>query len=153
MTEPELALPDGYRELLEDLKRTVAAARWRTQRTVNTELLTLYWRLGDAVLQRQHAEGWGTRVIDRLGTNLRAAFPDMRGLSRSNIKYMRQMAGAWTQQAIGQQPVGQPPWGHVTVLGRSPTTTSTPGAEASLTAGGAAGEEIARQPAPKTLDQ
>jgi hypothetical protein len=40
--EPELALPDGYRELLEDLKRTVAAARWRTQRTVNTQLLTLY---------------------------------------------------------------------------------------------------------------
>jgi len=116
VTEPELALPDGYRKLLEDLKRTVAAARWRTQRTVNTELLTLYWQLGDAVLQRQHAEGWGTRVIDRLATDLRAAFPDMRGLSRSNIKYMRQMAGAWTQQAIGQQPVGQLPWGHVTVL-------------------------------------
>ncbi len=69
MTEPELALPDGYRELLEDLTRTVTAARWRTQRTVNTDLLTLYWRLGDAVLQRQHAEGWGTRVIDRLATD------------------------------------------------------------------------------------
>jgi hypothetical protein len=50
MTEPELALPAGYRELLEDLTHTVTAARWRTQRTVNTELLTLYWRLGDAVL-------------------------------------------------------------------------------------------------------
>ncbi len=69
MTEPELALPDGYRKLLEDLKRTVAAARWRTQRTVNTDLLTLYWRLGDAVLQRQHAEGWRIRVIDRLATD------------------------------------------------------------------------------------
>jgi len=99
MTEPELALPDGYRKLLEDLKRTVAAARWRTQRTVNTEPLTLYWRLGGAVLQRQHAEGWGTRVIDPLATDLRAAFPDMRGLSRSNTKYLLQMAGTWTQQA------------------------------------------------------
>ena len=99
MTEPELALPDGYRELLEDLKRTVAAARWRTQRAVSTELLTLYWRLGGAVLQRQHAEGWGTRVIDPLATDLRAAFPDMRGLSRSNTKYLLQMAGTWTQQA------------------------------------------------------
>jgi len=79
MTEPELAPPNGYRELLEDLKRTVAATRWRTQRTVNTELLTLYWRLGDAVLQRQHAKGWGTRVIDRLATDLRAAFPTCEG--------------------------------------------------------------------------
>ena len=36
MGEPELALPVGYRELLEDLKRTVGAARWHTQRAVNT---------------------------------------------------------------------------------------------------------------------
>ncbi len=83
---------------------------------VNTELLLLYWRLGNAVLERQREEGWGTRVIDRLATDLRAAFPDMRGLSRSNLKYMRQMAAAWSEEAIGQQPVGQLPWGHVTVL-------------------------------------
>ena len=95
MTEPELALPDGYRELQEDLKRSGAAARWRTQRTVNSELLGLYWQLGDAVLQRQHAEGWGTRVLDRLATDLRTAFPQMRGLSRRNFVYMRTFAAAY----------------------------------------------------------
>lgn len=116
MTEPELALPEGYRELLEDLQRTVAAARWHTQRTVNTELLTLYWQLGNAVLQRQHAEGWGTRVIARLATDLRAAFPGMTGLSRSNMFYMRAFASAWSEVAVVQQPVGQLPWGHITVL-------------------------------------
>jgi len=39
----------------------------------------------------------------------------MKGLSRSNLKYMRQMAGAWPSE-VGQQAVGQLPWGHVTVL-------------------------------------
>jgi predicted nuclease of restriction endonuclease-like (RecB) superfamily len=116
MTEQVPALPDGYADLLEQLKRTVAAARRQAQRVVNNELLRLYWRLGDAVLERQRKEGWGTRVIDRLATDLRAAFPEMRGLSRSNLKYMRQMAAAWTEEAIGQQPVGRLPWGHVTVL-------------------------------------
>jgi predicted nuclease of restriction endonuclease-like (RecB) superfamily len=72
--------------------------------------------LGKAILDWQHAEGWGTRVIDRLSSDLRAAYPDMRGLSRSNIKYMRQMAAAWPEPAIGPQAVGQLPWGHVTVL-------------------------------------
>ena len=48
------ALPDGYPDLLEQLKRTVAASRWHAQRVVNTELLQLYWRLGNAVLERQH---------------------------------------------------------------------------------------------------
>jgi len=112
----EAGLPAGYPELLEDLKRTVAAARWRPQRIVNTELLELYWHIGDAVLRRQRAAGWGARVIDRLATDLRAAFPEMRGLSRSNLKYMRQMAGAWTEEAIGQQAVDRLPWGHITVL-------------------------------------
>jgi len=114
--DPVPTLPEGYAELLEQLKRTVAAARWQAQRVVNTELLGLYWRLGNTVLQRQHEEGWGTRTIDRLATDLRAAFPEMRGLSRSNLHYMRQMAAAWDEEAIVQQAVGRLPWGHVTVL-------------------------------------
>jgi len=110
------ALPPGYPELLDELKAAVATARLQAHRTVNTELLALYWQIGHKILERQQAEGWGTRVVDRLAVDLRAAFPQMRGLSRSNLKYMRQMAGAWPRNAIGQQPVGQLPWGHVTVL-------------------------------------
>jgi len=113
---PEVRLPVGYTELLEDLKTAVAGARWRAQRVVNTELLALYWQLGEAILGRQQAEGWGTRVIERLSTDLQAAFPQMRGLSRSNLFYMRSMAAAWPREAIVQQPVGRLPWGHVTVL-------------------------------------
>ncbi len=115
MTEPDLPLPPGYPELLEDLKRTVAGARWRAQRAVNTELLGLYWRLGHAILSRQQAEGWGTRVIDRLSADLRAAFPGMRGLSQRNLVYMRTFAAAFPGE-ITQQPVARLPWGHVTVL-------------------------------------
>ncbi len=36
MAEPELALPNDYPELLEDLKRTASAARWHTQQVVDT---------------------------------------------------------------------------------------------------------------------
>jgi predicted nuclease of restriction endonuclease-like (RecB) superfamily len=116
MTPANVQLPGGYAELLADLKATVQAARWQAQRVVNTELLRLYWRLGHTVLQRQQAEGWGTRVIDRLAADLRAAFPEMRGLSRSNLFYMRSFAAAWPEPAIIQQAVGRLPWGHVTVL-------------------------------------
>lgn len=109
-------VPAGYSQLLATLKAEVRAAQVRAHRVVNTELLTLYWTIGKAILDQQMAEGWGTRVIDRLADDLRAEFPEMRGLSRSNMKYMRQMAAAWPAAAIGQQPVGQLPWGHVTVL-------------------------------------
>ena len=115
MTRPEVVLPTDYPQLLEELKGTVAAARWRAQRVVNTELLALYWRLGRTILDRQHAEGWGTRVIDRLSADLRAAFPQMRGLSQRNLVYMRSFAAAFPAE-ITQQPVARLPWGHVTVL-------------------------------------
>ena len=110
MTGPEVVLPPGYPQLLAELKERVAAARWRAQRQVNTELLRLYWQIGDAILARQHAEGWGTRVIDRLATDLRAAFPQMRGLSQRNLVYMRTFAAAFPGE-ITQQPVARLPWG------------------------------------------
>jgi predicted nuclease of restriction endonuclease-like (RecB) superfamily len=116
VTGREVELPPGYPELLDDLKRAVGEARWRAQRVVNTELLALYWRIGHTILDRQDAEGWGARVIDRLSTDLRAAYPDMRGLSRSNLFYMRSFAASWPQEPIVQQAVGRLPWGHVTVL-------------------------------------
>lgn len=40
----------------------------------------------------------------------------MKGFSRSNLKYMRAFAEAWPNFPIGQQPVGQLPWGHNLVL-------------------------------------
>ena len=116
MRGAEVALPADYGQLLDELKRAVRHAQQRARRVVNTELLTLYWQIGNAITDRQQVEGWGAKVIDRLASDLRAEFPDMGGLSRSNLKYMRQMATAWTREAIGQQPVGQLPWGHITVL-------------------------------------
>ncbi|RFA10707.1 hypothetical protein B7R54_16960 [Subtercola boreus] len=62
-------------------------------------------------------DGWGSGVIARLAVDLRAEFPQMTGLSRSNLHYMRGLAAAWPERsAIVQQPVGQLPWGHITVL-------------------------------------
>ncbi len=83
---------------------------------VNNELLQMYWRVGDAILTRQQTEKWGGGVVERLAADLREAFPDMRGFSRSNLFHMRSFAAAWDQTAIVQQPVGQLPWGHVTLL-------------------------------------
>jgi predicted nuclease of restriction endonuclease-like (RecB) superfamily len=112
-----LDVPADYLTVLEATKDDVRTARHRAVRVVNTELLELYWRIGRTILDRQSAEGWGAKVIERLSADLRREFPDMTGLSASNVKYMRQMAAAWPKgPLIGQQAVGQLPWGHVTVL-------------------------------------
>jgi predicted nuclease of restriction endonuclease-like (RecB) superfamily len=55
-------------------------------------------------------------VIDRLAADLRREFPEVTGLSRTNLKYMRSLAEAYPGDEIGQQAVGQIPWGHNIVL-------------------------------------
>ncbi|MFS0701782.1 YhcG family protein [Cellulomonas sp. 179-A 4D5 NHS] len=112
----ELTLPSDYTAVLADLKTAVRTTRHRAHRLVNTELLALYWRIGETIRARQDAGEWGAKVIDRLASDLRAEFPDMTGLRRSSMYYMRAFAAAWPGEAIVQQPVGRLPWGHIAVL-------------------------------------
>ncbi len=84
--------------------------------TVNQELLKLYWQIGNDILQRQQQQGWGSKVIDQLAKDLRVAFPELKGFSARNLKYMRAFAEAWGEPEFVQQPVTQLPWGHHLVL-------------------------------------
>ncbi len=109
-------LPAGYEGMLDDLKTCIRNARVRAALSVNSELVLLYWQIGRTILERQGQEGWGSKVISRLAEDLRREFPDMKGLSRTNLFYMRAFAEAYPEVAIVQQLVGQLPWGHNVVL-------------------------------------
>jgi predicted nuclease of restriction endonuclease-like (RecB) superfamily len=77
----------SYQELLSRLKSQIRTAQVRAAVAVNRELILLYWGIGKEILQRQASEGWGSKVVDRLAQDLRSEFPDMRGLSRTNLLY------------------------------------------------------------------
>jgi hypothetical protein len=59
------------------------------------------------VLARQKQAGWGAKVIDRLSQDLNKAFPDQRGFSSRNLKYMRAFAAAWPDTAMVQRLVAR----------------------------------------------
>lgn len=105
-----------YPAFFDDIKSRVKAAQTRAVFAVNTELVRLYWDIGSLIVQRQQAEGWGAKVIDRLAQDLKSAFPTMRGFSASNLKYMRFFAEQCPDGKIGQQAADQLPWFHVVTL-------------------------------------
>ena len=111
-----LPLPADYAGWLADLKARIAGARARAVLAANAEQIALYHEMGCEILARQGREGWGAKVIDRLSADLRAAFPDMKGLSSSNLKYMRQFAQACPERRFGQQLADQLPWFHIVTL-------------------------------------
>ncbi len=108
LTDP----PEGYADWLTDLKARIHAAQQRAALAVNTELVQLYWQIGRDILDRQAQQGWGAKVIDRLAHDLRTAFPDVKGFSPRNLKYMRAFAQAWPDRAFVQGPLARLPWYH-----------------------------------------
>ena len=76
----------------------------------------MYWRIGRQILTQQHEEGWGSKVIDRLSLDLMREFPEMKGLSSRNLKYMRAFYEAYSEETIVQQLAAQIPWFHNCVL-------------------------------------
>ena len=109
-------VPLSYTRLLADIKERVQKARVKAGLAVNRELVLLYWHIGRRILQVQHRAGWGARVVDRLSEDLGRAFPDTRGFSTRNLKYMRAFADAWPEESIVQQLAAQIPWFHNCVL-------------------------------------
>jgi predicted nuclease of restriction endonuclease-like (RecB) superfamily len=109
-------LPSGYADFLADLKGRIRAAQIRASVAVNSELVLLYWQIGRGIMERQEREGWGAKVIDRLSADLRHEFPEMKGFSPRNLKYMRAFAQAWPDEAFVQQVVAQMPWAHNVIL-------------------------------------
>ncbi len=127
------ALPQGYDTFLKELKDRIRSAQVKAALAVSRELIDLYWQIGQAIVQRQQAEGWGQSVIDRLAADIQAAFPGIAGFSPSNISRMRAFylayaGGPISAQAVPKSPGPPPtqdmppepmrviPWGHNVVL-------------------------------------
>jgi predicted nuclease of restriction endonuclease-like (RecB) superfamily len=108
--------PAGYADWLADLKGRIHSAQQRATLAVNRELVLLYWQIGQDILARQNAQGWGAKVIERLAHDLRAAFPEMKGFSPRNLKYMRAFAQAWPDVQFVQEVLAQLPWYHQLAL-------------------------------------
>ncbi len=103
-------VPPDYLAVLSEIKERIQQTRLRTVLAANAGMILMYWDIGQVILKRQDEQGWGAKVIDRLSADLQQAFPDLRGLSPRNLKYMRAFAAAWSDRAIVQRVIAQIPW-------------------------------------------
>lgn len=105
-------VPQEYAAALATIKTRILQERLRVVLSANAAMILLYWDIGSTILDRQKRAGWGAKIIDRLAADLYEAFPDMKGFSPRNLKYMRAFAAAWPERAIVQASLAQIPWYH-----------------------------------------
>ncbi len=116
-----------YQEWLNIIKQRIVSVRMRMRMrmalSANRELILFYWELGAMIAYKQAQSRWGGKLIAQLSADLHKAFPDIKGLSASNLKYCLRFFQFYSSpQGIpgpdtatlpfGQQPVDQLPWGH-----------------------------------------
>lgn len=91
-------LPDNqnnYFAILDSLKQKIRQAQLKAAHSVNAQMLSIYWEIGNTIIVQQKIEGWGAKIIDRLAADLKVEFPNETGFSIRNLKYMRAFAEAY----------------------------------------------------------
>ena len=102
-----------YLETVEQVKQEIRTAQYRAAVQVNCELLRLYHAIGTVINAHKV---WGSRFVENLAADIKLSFPEMKGYSVRNLKYMAKFAEAYSADEFVQQPVAQIPWGHNVVL-------------------------------------
>ncbi len=124
-----------YKNWLSGLKTKIRLSQLKAAIAVNSALIEFYWDLGKMIAEKENV--WGSKLIEQVAKDLKIEFPDLQGLSNSNLKYckrfynfyqsatIQQVIGLIGQQAVDQlqnterqpvefvqQAVAQIPWGH-----------------------------------------
>ncbi len=68
----------------------------------NSQMLLLYWQLGNIIIQNQEQKGWGANIINQLSEDLGKAYPKLKGFSPRNLLYMKQFAAAYSTGIIAR---------------------------------------------------
>ena len=100
-------LPNGYEQWRKDIEHLIDTAKLHTALNVNVGTLTLYWNIGKSILHKQEQEGWGKQVIEQLSKDLISRYPDDRGYSVRNLRYMKRFASAYPDFPILQVPLAE----------------------------------------------
>ena len=86
-----------YKQWLIDLKKRIYQSQIKAAVKVNTELLQLYWDLGQDIVIQQMESVWGSGFFEQLSKDLRNEFPNMKGFSSTNLKYCKRFYLFYTQ--------------------------------------------------------
>ena len=98
-----------YISIVENIKREIKAAQYRAAIHANVDMLLLYHDIGCVINEHKL---WGNRFIDNLATDIRMDFPESKGYSVRNLKYMAKFAETYPNREFVQTVSAQIPWSH-----------------------------------------
>lgn len=109
MEKPTFISRDGmladkeYIEWLNELKARYRQSQAKAAVRANTAVLEFYWSLGRDITQRKAESKWGSGFFNQLSLDMRTMFPDEKGFSVTNLKYMKRWYVFYYEQIANRQ--------------------------------------------------
>jgi len=98
-----------YLETVEQIKTEIQAAQYKAAVSVNQKMILLYHSIGEVINSHKV---WGNRFIESLAKDIKLAFPNAKGYSIRNLKYMAKFAATYPDRQFVQTVSAQIPWSH-----------------------------------------
>lgn len=105
-----------YIQFLNDLKSKIRQAQYQAYRSVNKELINLYWDIGKSIVEKQEKLGWGQKIIQQLSEDLQKEFPKNSGFSYASLDRMRKLFLTYSDNTKLARLVREIPWGQNIVI-------------------------------------
>jgi len=102
-----------YFEILEDIKTRIKTAQYKAVLGANREQIILYWNIGKIIAQNIK---YGKSFIENLARDIKAEFPNAKGYSARNLRYMRTFAELVSDESNLQTVSANLTWSHNTLL-------------------------------------
>jgi predicted nuclease of restriction endonuclease-like (RecB) superfamily len=100
----------------------IEKARENTLASVNTELIKLYWNVGEYLSNEKARSSWGDSFIDSLADNIREKYPEIKGFNRRGLYRMLQFYETYKNNENVSPVVTQTSWtNHLLILSRTKT--------------------------------
>ncbi len=106
-----------YKEFIENLKSRIRSSQIKAALSVNQEMLKLYWYIGSEIIKKQRTANWGDGILQQISKDIQKEFPDVKGFSVTNLKYMKLWVKFYSNRPqlvddLDNTPIFKIPWGH-----------------------------------------
>ena len=83
-----------------NLVALIQQSRASAIKSVNTELINLYWNVGAYISKRIASANWGEKTVDELALFIQNNHPDLKGFNKRGLYRMRQFYDTYSDKAI-----------------------------------------------------
>lgn len=107
---------DIFTNFVIDIKKKILSSQYEALKSVNKELINLYWDIGKSIVLKQEEFGWGKSIVKNLSDELRKEFVGMKGFSERNLWNMRTLYSEYKDNSKLQALTAEIGWTHNVVI-------------------------------------